>query len=165
MRWIARTAIVGAIYSAGVLAWLLLPGAHPVPAPVWLVAFAGMLPLFAVAVIFMRRYLRVGLGIWLRVLRQPGALAFAAVTLFVGVVAFVHVSPPGRIWPGQPEIVHGQYVLYEHGRLTPVTRTEYLRAAEVGQRNFVLVGLAFYVATVILVETGQRLRRYRRVAR
>lgn len=164
MQWVVRSAIIGAIYSAGILVWLLLPGANPVPASVWLVAFGGMLPLFALAVIFIRRYLRVGLSVWRRALRKPGGLAVASLILFVGLLVFAVRAAPSRVLPGQPEIVHGQYVLDDHGRLTPVTREEYLRAAEAGQRNFVLIGLAFYVATVVLVETGKRLRLHRRAA-
>jgi hypothetical protein len=136
-----------------------------VPAPVWLVAFVGMFPLFGSAVIFIRRQMRVGLGIWMRVLRRLGALSIAAIAVFVGLLVFALRAAPSSVLPGQPEIVHGQYVLDNHGRLTPVTREEYLRAAEAGQRNFILVGLAFYVVTVVLIEIGQRLRLHRRAAR
>ena len=45
---------------------------------------------------------------------------------------------------GSPQIVSGQYVLDNHGVLTPVTQAEYLRVGSLELRFFAAIWLVFY---------------------
>jgi hypothetical protein len=164
--WVFRLAIVGAAYSASLVGWLSLPGDRPVPTIVWTTAFVGMFPVWGAALLGSRKR-------WPR----PSAAAadlFAAVkrptniavgiliiliTLVVLVLVLTYVGQSTAMPPGQPEIVDGQHVLNNHGAVTPISREEYLRYSEAGQRGFVGMALLFYLgAALIVAMTADRLR-------
>jgi hypothetical protein len=162
VRWIVRLAFVGTIYSAGVVGWLLLPGDRPVPTVVWLVAFLGLFPVFGSAVFFANRHWRGRAELARPALKRPGLVVVVAigtlVALMVTALVLTVVAPLPEVPPGQPQIVDGRYVLNNHGTVTSVSRQEYLRALEAGQRGFAALALLFYqLAALIIGMTGERL--------
>lgn len=162
MRWSIQLAFVGAFYSAGVVGWLLLPGDRPVPALVWLVAFLGSFPVFGSALFVARRDWRGGVGTGRPALKRPGVVVVGVVVtlaaLVVTALVLTVVAPLPEVPPGQPEIVHGRYVLNNHGNMTPISRQEYLRVLEAGQRVFAAFALLFYLLAALIVGiTGERL--------
>jgi hypothetical protein len=84
-----RVALAGSMYSAGVAVWILRPGFHPVPTPVWLSAYLACFVLQAAAMSFNRGYWRrrpVGAG--------AGAArrrSFVIRVMFAGAVALIVV--------------------------------------------------------------------------
>ncbi|MEV4512230.1 hypothetical protein AB0K00_25105 [Dactylosporangium sp. NPDC049525] len=159
-----RVALAGSMYSAGVAVWLLRPGFHPVPTPVWLSAFLGCFLLQAAAMTFGRNYWRrrpmgAGDGSMRRqsfVTRVMFAGAVACIVVVLVLIARMPSAP--ALPPGAPEIAQGQYVLNNHGSLTAVPRDVYLRAVEEGQTLFASFAMGFFlVAAVVVWMTGDRL--------
>jgi hypothetical protein len=167
MRWVFRLAIIGAAYSGGLIGWLSLPGDRPVPTIVWITAFVGMFPVWGAALLGSRkRWSRpsVAAADVFASVRRPtdtvvGIMA-VLVALAVLVLVLTCVGPWTAMPPGQPVIVDGRYVLNNHGDITPISREEYLRYSEAGQRGFVGLALLFYLgAALIVAMTAGRLRR------
>jgi lysylphosphatidylglycerol synthetase-like protein (DUF2156 family) len=167
-RTVLWLAVSGAAYAAAIVGWLWLPGYRPVPTPVWLAAVMPAVMVNGSAVLFARRYWRRGstqdrTRPTERVRPNPivvvRALLAVLVTLIVVVLvltARARAGPP--LPPGQPEIVNGQYMLNNHGSLTPVSRELYLRAGEGLQQLGVSVAMVFYlVAGLTVGVTAERL--------
>lgn len=166
---ISWLAVVGAACTAAVTAWLLLPGDRPVPGPVWTAAFTCAIPVFGAAVVMAKRYWRRGAapgGLTLPAARPPArpptvvrVLFAVLITLIVVILTLVViVSSASPVPPGSPEIVDGQYVLNNHGSLTPVSRQEYMHTLEVWQMGFTSIAMVFYLtAALAVLMTGERL--------
>jgi hypothetical protein len=164
-------ALVGAAYAAGVAGWLLLPGDRPVPTAVWIVAFAGIFPVFGSAILLNKRYWRRGSAspviwpaIWpaMDVLKRPAVFVRAIfailVVLIVVTLVVVVLVPDSTVPPGDPGIVDGQYVLNNHGSLHVVSRQVYLHALEAGQLAFTSIAMVFYlVAGLVVGMTAERM--------
>jgi hypothetical protein len=178
VRWILRLAFVGASYSAGVLGWLFLPGDRPVPDPIWVAAFLGLFPVYGAAVVYASRR-------W----RRPSAVAadppavkrtdrtvigVVSVLVALGVVVLILTAAGsfGDVPPGDPGIQDGQYVLNNHGEVTPISHEEYLEYSEASQRGFVGIALLFYLVAGVITAiaatrpgSGHRPRRGRTAPR
>ncbi len=167
---ISWLAVAGAACTAAVTAWLLLPGDRPLPGPVWTAAFTGAVPVFVAEVVLAKRYWSRGAalgGPTLPAARQPGrpptvvrVLFAVLVTLIVVILVLVVIaSNASPVPPGSPEIVDGQYVLNNHGSLTPVSQREYMHVLEVWEMGFTSIAMVFYLAAALAVlMTGERLR-------
>ncbi|MEU7873328.1 hypothetical protein [Dactylosporangium sp. NPDC049140] len=162
MKLILRIAVAGAAYSAGLAGWLLLPGYHPVPMLMWLVAVIGIFPVFGSALLVARRYAHEDPAPGTPTLRRPGAVVAAVFATFaalaVAALVLTIVASAQPLPPGQPVIEGGQYFVNDHGTLTPVSQAVYVAALETGQLGFVSISLVFYLIAVLAVGiTGERL--------
>ena len=160
IRVAAGFAIVGAAFAASVNSWLLLPGLRPVPTPIWVIAFVGMFPVVGSSLVLAKVY-------WLREVgrtdtgptqrRSPqqarqrsSTIANILTVLFLAWIAvvlilvFAAVSESPAL-SGVPDTVDGQYVLNNHGTLTPISRHDYLLAMETGQMLFAAGAMVFYL--------------------
>lgn len=167
VRWVFRCALAGAAYTASVFGWLLFTADEPVPTPLWVLAYIGVFPVGAAAVLKARM-------LWSRrmssaaveastALRHPAraVISIIAVIAVLALVALIATAlgPGTDAPPGQPEIVDGRYVLNNHGDITAISRVEYLHYTEAGQRGFLAGALIFYlVAALIVAMTVDRLQ-------
>jgi hypothetical protein len=168
--------LVAWTYAVAVNGWLQLPGDRALPVAIWMPAFVGVFPGFAAALGFLivesprlRQMTSTGLvpvavaRLLLTSWRRRSTVDIVTVALPILVVAtlvlLVHGTHPWDDLPGQPDIVNGQYVLNNHGSLTPVSRQEYLRASE-GVSEFFLAGaMVFYMVSGLVLGSWRQVGR------
>jgi hypothetical protein len=115
-------------YTA-VLLGLLLSTKRPVPTAAVAIEMVIALPIFLFAIMFRRRYWHAGgSSVVTPTLARARAIVVGAVGVLLAMIVtalVLIVDLPDETAPlGQPEVVNGQYVLNEHGLVTPVPRLD-----------------------------------------